>query len=148
MLRCARNDEKLKSEKKTLIILKTVLKYNQMSRKEKVQEQFDAAIKEKAIPDGFIKVTDNPVDGLTSEQKVILNRKANAMFNAGNIEDARRIYITTGYSDGLTRVGNYYMDKNQGIKALKAYYLAHNKRDAEPIYESIANVISTILKND
>ena len=148
MLRCARNDEKLKSEKKTLIILKNVLKYNQMSRKEKVQEQFDAAIKEKAIPDGFIKVTDNPVDGLTSEQKVILNRKANAMFNAGNIEDARRIYITTGYSDGLTRVGNYYMDKNQGIKALKAYYLAHNKRDAEPIYESIANVISTILKND
>ena len=119
-----------------------------MSRKEKVQEQFDAAIKEKAIPDGFIKVTDNPVDGLTSEQKVILNRKANAMFNAGNIEDARRIYITTGYSDGLTRVGNYYMDKNPGIKALKAYYLAHNKRDAEPIYESIANVISTILKND
>ena len=71
-----------------------------MSRKEKVQEQFDAAIKEKAIPDGFIKVTDNPVDGLTSEQKVILNRKANAMFNAGNIEDARRIYITTGYGDG------------------------------------------------
>lgn len=119
-----------------------------MSKKEKVQEQFDAAIKEKAIPEGFIKVTDNPVGGLTSEQKVILNRKANAMFNAGNIEDARRIYITTGYSDGLTRVGNYYMDKNEGLKALKAYYLAHNKRDAQPIYESIANVISTLLKND
>ena len=119
-----------------------------MSRKEKVKEQFDAARKEKIITDGFIKVTDNPVDGLSSEQKVILNRKANAMFNAGNIEDARRIYITTGYSDGLTRVGNYYMDKNQGLKALKAYYLAHNKRDAEPIYESIANVISTLLKND
>ena len=112
-----------------------------MSRKEKVQEQFDAAIREKQIPEGFIKVTDNPVGGLTSEQKVILNRKANAMFNAGNIEDARRIYITTGYSDGLTRVGNYYMDKNEGLKAL-------NKRDAEPIYEAIANVISTLLKND
>ena len=119
-----------------------------MSRKEKVQEKFDSTIREKRIPDGFIKVTDNPVGGLTSEQKVILNRKANAMFNAGNIEDARRIYITTGYSDGLTRVGNYYMDKNEGLKALKAYYLAHNKRDAQPIYESIANVISTLLKND
>ena len=119
-----------------------------MSRKEKVQVQFESAIREKSIPQGFIKVTDNPVDGLTSEQKVVLNRKANAMFNAGNIEDARRIYITTGYSDGLTRVGNYYMDKNQGIKALKAYYLAHNKRDAEPIYESLANVISTILQKE
>lgn len=119
-----------------------------MSKREKVQENFDSAIREKKIPDGFIKVTDNPVDGLSSEQKVILNRKANAMFNAGNIEDARRIYITTGYSDGLTRVGNYYMDKNEGLKALKAYYLAHNKRDAEPIYESIAQVISTLIKND
>ncbi len=119
-----------------------------MSKREKVQENFDLAIREKKIPDGFIKVTDNPVDGLSSEQKVILNRKANAMFNAGNIEDARRIYITTGYSDGLTRVGNYYMDKNEGLKALKAYYLAHNKRDAEPIYESIAQVISTLIKND
>ena len=70
------------------------------------------------------------------------------MFNNGNIEDARRIYITTGYSDGLTRVGDYYMNKNESLKALKAYYLAHNKRDAEPIYESIAQVISTLLKND
>ena len=118
-----------------------------MSRKEKVQEQFDAAIREKQIPEGFIKVTDNPVGGLTSEQKVILNRKANAMFNAGNIEDARRIYITTGYSDGLTRVGDYYMNKNESLKALKAYYLAHNKRDAEPIYENLAKVISTIIKD-
>jgi hypothetical protein len=118
-----------------------------MSRKEKVQEQFDAAIREKQIPEGFIKVTDNPVGGLTSEQKVILNRKANAMFNAGNIEDARRIYITTGYSDGLTRVGDYYMNKNESLKALKAYYLAHNKRDAEPNYENLAKVISTIIKD-
>ncbi|MBR6583725.1 MAG: hypothetical protein IKK80_08975 [Treponema sp.] len=98
------------------------------------------------MPYGFIKVTDNPVGGLTSEQKVILNRKANTFFNNGNVEDARRIFITTGYSDGLTRVGDYYMNKNEPLKALKAYYLAHNKRDAEPIYESIAKVISTLIK--
>lgn len=119
-----------------------------MGKKEKVQEEFNQVIKEKKIPDGFIKVTDNPVNGLSSEQKVILNRRANEMFNKGNIEDARRIFITTGYSDGLTRVGNYYMDKNESLKALKVYYLAHNKRDSEPIYESIAQVISTIIKND
>lgn len=119
-----------------------------MSRKEKVQEKFEEIINEKSIPDGFIKVTDNPVQGLTPEQKVILNRKANIMFNAGNIEDARRIFITTGYSDGLTRVGDYYVNKNESLKALKAYFLAHNKRDSEPIYESIAKVISTLIKED
>ena len=67
------------------------------------------------------------------------------MFNKGNIEDARRIYITTGYSDGLTRVGNYYLSKHQSLKALKAYTLAHNKREASQIYEDIAKVISTLL---
>lgn len=117
-----------------------------MSNKNIIEENFKNTLSEKKIPDGFIKVTDNPVSGLTSEQKVILNRKANIMFNNGNIEDARRIFITTGYSDGLTRVGDYYMNHNQELKALKAYYLAHNKRDAEPIYESLAKLISTLIK--
>lgn len=117
-----------------------------MNRK-KTEENFKASLKEQEIPDGFIKVTDNPVSGLTSEQKVILNRKANVMFNNGNIEDAKRIYITTGYSDGLTRVGDFYMNKKQSLKALKLYFLAHNKRDARPIYEDIAKVISTLIND-
>ena len=110
-----------------------------------IEENLTNSIKEHSIPDGFIKVTDNPVSGLSSEQKVILNRRANEMFNKGNIEDARRIYITTGYSDGLTRVGNYYLSKHQSLKALKAYTLAHNKREASQIYEDIAKVISRLL---
>lgn len=117
-----------------------------MEDRKSLEKKFKDVVHEKEMPDGFIKVTDNPVVGLNSEQKVILNRKANIMFNNGNIEDARRIYITTGYSDGLTRVGDYYLNKNESLKALKAYYLAHNKRDSEPIYENIAKVISSIIQ--
>ena len=116
-----------------------------MSKRDELEKSFKENLSEKIIPDGFIKVTDNPVKGLTPEQKVILNRKANIMFNNGNIEDARRIYITTGYSDGLTRVGDYYMNRNESLKALKAYFLAHNKRDAEPIYADIAKIVSTLI---
>ncbi len=116
-----------------------------MNKRKSLEENFTKAVQENQIPEGFIKVTDNPVAGLSSEQKVILNRKANAMFNNGNIEDARRIFITTGYSDGLTRVGNYYMEKNQSLKALKVYYLAHNNRGTEPIYENIAKVIENLI---
>lgn len=116
-----------------------------MNDRKSLEQKFVDLVQEKEIPDGFIKVTDNPVNGLNPEQKVILNRKANIMFNNGNIEDARRIFITTGYSDGLTRVGDYYLNKNESLKALKAYYLAHNKRDAEPIYVDIAKLISTLL---
>lgn len=119
-----------------------------MNKRTDLESKFTEAVSKKVIPDGFIKITDNPVNGLNPEQKVVLNRKANIMFNAGNVEDARRIFITTGYSDGLTRVGNYYMQKNESLKALKAYYLAHNKRDSEPIYETIANVISLLLQKE
>ncbi len=118
-----------------------------MSRKS-LEEKFKKTVEEAKIPEGFIKVTDSPVKGLSSEQKVILNRKANIMFNNGNIEDARRIFITTGYSDGLTRVGDYYMNKNESLKALKVYYLAHNKRDAEPIFENIAKIVSTLINEN
>ena len=116
-----------------------------MSKRDELEKSFKENLSEKIIPDGFIKVTDNPVQGLTSDQKVILNRKANAMFNNGNVEDARRIFITTGYSDGLTRVGDYYNNKNESLKALKSYWLAHNKRDSEPILADIAKVISTLI---
>lgn len=100
---------------------------------------------EKEIPEGFIKVTDKPVGTLNSEQKVILNRKGNVLFNEGNIEAARRIFITTGYSDGLTRVADVYAEKKQELKALKLYLLAHNDRKTQPIYEKMAKVISGIL---
>ncbi|EID84277.1 hypothetical protein MSI_22600 [Treponema sp. JC4] len=116
-----------------------------MAKRKEIEKNFVESLQQKKMPDGFIRLTDNPVEGLSSEQKVILNRKANTMFNNGNIEDARRIFITTGYSDGLTRVGNHYMDKNQSLKALKAYYLAHNNRETEPIYEQIAKVISKLI---
>lgn len=95
----------------------------------------------------FIKVTDKPVETLNSEQKVILNRKGNVLFNEGNVEGARRIWTTTGYSDGLTRVGKNYEEKNRSLDALKQYVLAHNKTKAEPIYENIATVISALLNN-
>ena len=96
---------------------------------------------------GFIKVTDTPVQGLTSEQKVLLNRKGNMLLNDGKVEEAKRIFITTGYSDGLTRIGNVYLEKNKSIDALKLYILAHNSKKAEQIIEKMASTISLLLKD-
>ncbi|MCI5830260.1 MAG: hypothetical protein UHY90_06460 [Treponema sp.] len=96
----------------------------------------------------FIKVTDNPVNGLSDQQKVALNRKANALFNEGKLEMAERIFVTTGYSDGLSRVGDKYAEKNLYFKALKLYLLAHNKRKSEPIIEKISQTVSVLLKSN
>lgn len=113
-----------------------------------MNKQVESLLAEKQIPEGFIKVTDQPVQTLTSEQKVILNRKGNVLFNEGNIEGARRIFITTGYSDGLTRVADKYCEKKQELKALKLYLLAHNTRKTEPIYDKIAKTLSMIIQDD
>ncbi len=101
-----------------------------------------------SIPDGFIKVTDRPVQALTSEQKVLLNRKGNVLFNEGKYDAASRIFVTTGYSDGLARIGDLYMKQNRGITALKYYLLANNKAKSEALYEKIAGIISVLLKSD
>ncbi|MBQ3800586.1 MAG: hypothetical protein II837_09850 [Treponema sp.] len=102
-------------------------------------------IDEKQGGEGFIKVTDLPVGNLSAQQRVILNRKANELFNAGKVEMAERIFITTGYSDGLTRCGDKYAEKNEYIKALRLYLLAHNKRKSEPLIEKVAAMVSTML---
>lgn len=98
--------------------------------------------------EGFIRVIDRPNAKLSSADKAVLNRKANEAFNNGNIEAARRIYTATGYSDGLTRVGDRYMEKKRPLTALKQYILAHNSRKTSPMYGNIAQIISAMLSSD
>lgn len=112
----------------------------------KMNEELKSKMKQVIQNEGFIKVTDSPVSSLTSEQKAILNRKGNVLFNQGDVESARRLFITTGYSDGLTRVGDYYaQNTNKELQALKLYWLAHNKRKSEPIIQKVATIIKTLL---
>lgn len=108
--------------------------------KEDLKKAFDIH----APQEGFIKVTDSPVTSLTSEQKVVLNRKGNTLFNKGDILSARRLFITTGYSDGLSRVAEKSEEREDYLDALKLYWLAHNKRKSDPLIEKIAMIISKI----
>lgn len=110
------------------------------------EKSFAAAVDSHGFSGGFIKVTDSPLVALSSEQKVALNRKGNELFNSGRVLEASRIFITTGYSDGLTRVGDFFSKKNQSLKALKFYILAKNKKKCDFIYEKIAKVISILEK--
>lgn len=92
----------------------------------------------------FIKI-EKPVQ-LEAKQKVILNRKANELFNSGKISEAERIYKATGYSDGLSRVGEVYEKRGEIVKALEYYVLAHNSRKTPEAACKVAKVISKILK--
>lgn len=95
--------------------------------------------------DGLIKTADLPLSGVEPDRKVKLNRKGNELFNSGDVEAARRIFQTTGYSDGLIRVGERYMAERRPIDALKMFKLAKDDRRAEGLISSAALVIQLLL---
>lgn len=86
--------------------------------------------------------------GLDGAVKASLNRRGNLIFNQGDVEGARRIFITTGYSDGLCRVGDYYRSKGRILDALKMYWIAPDRSKSEPIITHLAEIISSLMKED
>ncbi|MEL3913387.1 hypothetical protein [Treponema pedis] len=97
------------------------------------------------VQEGFIKTAEQPIKGLSAEQKAKLNRKGNEFFNKKDIQAAERIFMTTGYSDGLTRIGDYYVLNNEKIKALKFYRLAHNKNKENMLLDEFAAIIRLFI---
>jgi hypothetical protein len=94
----------------------------------------------------FLKVTSStPVE---SSQKAILNRKGNQMFNEGNIDGAKKVFLTTKYSDGLSRVGDYFKSQSRPLEALQMYWLAPDRTKSEPIIEQVAALLQGLIKED
>jgi hypothetical protein len=102
----------------------------------KIFERFES-------PQGFIKTTVNPsIDGNT---KAALNRKGNVLFNTGDVEGARRIFATTGYSDGLSRVGDFYNSNGRPLDALRMYWIAPDHTKADPLIRQLSEIIRHVM---
>ncbi|GHU09907.1 hypothetical protein FACS1894151_08670 [Spirochaetia bacterium] len=108
----------------------------------KIFERFDEG--------GFVKTTAKPA--MDSAQKAALNRKGNVLYNSGDVEGARRIFLTTGYSDGLVRVGDYYNSHDKPLDALRMYWIAPDHTKSEAIIMKLSAIIQNLLheeeKND
>jgi hypothetical protein len=98
--------------------------------------------------DSLIKTADLPTSGVQPDRKVKLNRRGNELFNQGDIEAARRIFQTTGYSDGLIRVGDRYLAAKRPIDALKMYRLARDDQRSERVIDNAARVIQYLLHDE
>ena len=94
----------------------------------------------------FIKTTSKP--GIDGAQKAALNRKGNTLFNSGDIEGARRIFLTTGYSHGLTQVGDYYKSKGRPLDALRMYWIAPDRNKAEPLIMQLSAIIQDLIHEE
>jgi len=95
---------------------------------------------------GFVKTAARPE--IDSAQKALLNRKGNVLINKGDVEGARRIFLTTGYTDGLVRVGDYYKSQGRGLDALRMYWIAPDKTKAEGIIQQLSVIITQIIQNE
>jgi hypothetical protein len=97
-------------------------------------------------PQGFIKTTAKTA--IDSAQKAALNRKGNVLFNSGKIEEARRIFLTTNYSDGISRVCDYYKAQGRVLDALKMYWIAPDKTKAEPLIIQLSEIIRYYIQKE
>lgn len=91
--------------------------------------------------EGFIKVSSSGRKKLDPAQRSALIRKGNALFNSGDIKTAQKIFITTGYSDGLERVGDYLKEQGEIFEALRMYWIAPAPGKKQQLVEECAAVI-------
>lgn len=103
---------------------------------------------QKIPQDGFLKVSSTERTRLPSEKKIALIRKGNELYNQGQIELAKRIFVTTGYTDGLIRVGDYYYERKMVVEALKMYWIAPNPRKVEYLIERSVDVVKKWINDE
>jgi tetratricopeptide (TPR) repeat protein len=97
---------------------------------------------------GFVKVSQDRRPKLSKEQRTQLIRKGNELFNAQRYDEARRIFLTAGYSDGLIRLGDYYYKHKQPLEAFKMYWQASASDRSDQMIEQMAGVVRHWLQEE
>ncbi|MFO7850650.1 MAG: hypothetical protein R6V67_11880 [Spirochaetia bacterium] len=98
--------------------------------------------------EGFLKVSPEKKEGFPPQKKTTLIRKGNELFNSGDIKTAKRIFLTTGYSYGIERIGDYYREKGEPYEALRMYWLAPSVKKREQLVKEMSQVIRTWLSEE
>lgn len=89
--------------------------------------------------------TGSPSVSLSSQQKVLLNRKANEWFNRKEFSKAEQIYRTTRYSAGLAQMGDHYAMEKDWLKAYELYRLACRPDKSDPLAKKMADIVKQLL---
>jgi len=106
----------------------------------------------KKVPEsGFLKISNPETAALPRDKRALLIRKGNELFNReeinqDEIELAKKIFLTTGYTDGLIRLGDYYLGKNMALEALRMYWLAPYPKRVNWMLERMVLIMKDWLK--
>lgn len=92
--------------------------------------------------DPFIrKILDDKNLKVSQENRVLLIRKGNELLNDSKVEEAKKIFISIKYSDGLVRLGDFYYKKNDFMEAARMYIISGNRDKIDSISKEISAVI-------
>ncbi len=84
---------------------------------------------------------------MKDEERVRLIRKGNELFNSGNMNEAVKIFVQTGYRDGITRVADhYYFELKQPLIALKFYRMVKRQDRVDEIFERMKFALNKMLR--
>ncbi len=91
--------------------------------------------------EGFIKIVAPAPTKVDPARKAALIRKGTQLFNEGEIETARKIFLTLGYTDGIIRVGDHFYKKCDYFEAYKLYALAPAPERQQELIGRMAGVV-------
>ncbi len=98
--------------------------------------------------EGFIKLTSPEPAPLSPDQKSVLIRRGNSLLGEGDVQQAKRIFITIGYQDGMVRVGEKLAQDGEILAALQLFYMAREKNKARELITRMADVVRFWLRSD
>jgi len=96
--------------------------------------------------EGFLKVTRPSTPEISSEQKAQLIRKANELFGRGDLDNAKKIFVATRYSDGMIRLGDLYARQKDYLSAFQMYKMAPAPDRAEAMILKLTSVLKKWIK--
>lgn len=86
---------------------------------------------------------------MDDKQRTELIRKGNAAFNDGKVDVAAQIFKTTGYKDGLIRVGDYYyFEREQPLLAYGYYRRAGHTKMLEKLGDAFIFALKCWLADE
>ena len=103
----------------------------------------------KKLPkDGFLKVSQSKTIKLPKNRRVALIRKGNELFNNKSYDLAKKIFLTTGYTDGLVRLGDYYIEQKMPLEAFRMYWLAPYPKKVNAMLEKVVSILKAWLNEE
>ena len=103
----------------------------------------------KSLPeDGFLKISESKTVSLPKDKRIALIRKGNEFFNRKKYDLAKKIFLTTGYTDGLIRLGEYYYEQGRSLEAFRMFWLAPYPKRVNAMLEKMVYIMKEWLKEE